>query len=431
MWYALPGASGRMVRSVLGGLCAVLAVLAASGTPAAAQSDPDKPPPDEESLPAEPVPGPFESWAELLEAQERLNAAADQLSPAAERERGFTGIEASPVRGRLRLFWHGVPPEPIRDLVARLSREVPIEVLSAEHSRAELLEQQAAIAAEPGVNTVAAQVDGSGLTVGYEGSEDAARQLRSIANATVPVVVEPYDETQPAGCSGRQDDCSPFWGGAKYVMPGGGWCSTGFTLKFTWFLYPSPPSSHRMLSAGHCAGNGTAVKDGGGQPMGTITGDSDAADLLTIDPAGGFAPRVYLDSWNAGLASNKAVKAAKPSYVGNWVCPSGAATGEHCPVVVSHVDVTIWGTVKTVRANHYYPNSVAVGKGDSGGPVIVHQWWGGGVYAMGTISALSNVVPCPAGSPSPLCGSTVYYVGIMTALNHYDGLFNSVSVLTG
>lgn len=423
------GKPARIGGRALGALCAALLVLGLAATPASAQQDPDKPPPTE-SLPDGPVPGGFGSWAELLAAQEELNAAAEQLDAAAQREPGFTGIEAAPELGRVRLYWHGHPPEPIVELVEQLRRRVPVEVLAADHPLAELLDQQAAIAAEPGVSSVAPHVDGSGLTVGYAGSEEQARSLPAIRRATVPVTIEPFDRVEPLGCTGRQDDCSPYWGGAKYVMPGGGGCSTGFTLEFTTFLFPPTSPSYRMLSAGHCASNGNVVRDGGGETMGTVTGDSDAADLLTINPANGFAARVYLGPWNATLSSNKAVKAARNSFVGNWVCTSGAFTGEHCPVQVNAVNVLIWGSVTTIKATHYQ-GTVAAGKGDSGGPVLVHQWWGGGVYALGTISAGTGPVACPAGSPSSACFKTVYYVGVLTALAHYKPPFGSVKVRIG
>ena len=158
---------------------------------------------------------------------------------------------------------------------------------------------------------------------------------------------------------------------------------------------------------------------------------SDAADLLLINPSANLGPRVYLDGWNANTLSNKTVADTSDSFVGNWICTTGASTGEHCSIQVDAVNVTIWGTVKTIMASHL-TGGVAAGKGDSGGPVMVHQWFGDGVYALGTISAGSGQVSCPAGAPSSMCFETVYYVGILTALAHYKPpLFGSVSVHTG
>jgi hypothetical protein len=426
--------AGAGAGRLAGALCVALLVLGFAASPASAQTDQDKPPPTT-GLPGGPVPGGFRSWAELLEAQERLNTVAEQLAAAAEAERGFTGIEAAPELGRVRLFWHGALPARVAEVVAKVGQEVPVEVRPAPYALSELVDQQAAIAAEPGVSSVGPYVDGSGLAVRFAGSEREARALPAIRAATVPVTVEPFERMEPAGCTGRQDDCSWYWGGARYNLPLG-WCSTGFSLSFASFFLPPPPPTYRMLSAGHCGSNGQAVTDGGGEAMGTITGDSNAKDLLLINPAPSlsFGPRVYLGAWNASTLSNKAVKGSKASFVGNWVCTSGAATGEHCSVQVELVNVTINldGTlVNPAVIAEELTGGVAVGQGDSGGPVLVHQWFGGGVWAYGTISGLGDPVPCPPGSPSPLCGSTVAYVDITTALAHYKPPFGSVSVRTG
>src|SRR6266542_1762764 len=229
------------------GLCFLAAAagmavaLTLAGSPAYA--DPDKGAPST-ALPAEPVPGGFRSWPELIDTQERLRVAAERLT-----------------------------------------------------------DQQAAIAQEDGVTAVEPQADGGGLTVRYRGSEEEARALPAIRAASVPVTIEPFDTTQPVSCTGRQDDCSPYWGGAKYVMPGGGWCSMGFSLKFSSYLLPYSSSTWtRMLSAGHCSSDGTAIVDGGGDSFGTIAGDYDTQDILTISPAAGVSlgGRVYVGPWNSG-----------------------------------------------------------------------------------------------------------------------------------
>jgi hypothetical protein len=406
--------------AVAAGLAAVLVM---GGGPAYA--DGDKPGPDP-SMPAEPVPGGFRSWADLIEQQERLQAAAQRLQDGAGDEAGFTGIEAAPEDGRVRLHWSGEPSDPVRRLVAEVERDVPVEVVAARHSLRELLAAQGPIAAEAGVGAVVPHVDGSGLTVQYRGSLDEALRLPSIRGASVPVTIEPDTTVEPLGCTGRQDDCSPYWGGAKYIV-GGSWCSTGFSLKFTSFFGTSP--YYRMLSAGHCSSNGVAVSDGGGDPMGTITGDADAVDLLLIKPNNGVSlgGKVYVGPWNAGTASNKAIAGATASIVGGWVCTTGAATGEHCNVKITATNVSMNG-VNTVQVKEQ-AGLTAGGKGDSGGPVVAATL-GGKVNAKGTISFGTNPVACPAGSPSPACFKTVYYVSIIDALAHYKPPLGSVGVVT-
>jgi hypothetical protein len=160
-----------------------------------------------------------------------------------------------------------------------------------------------------------------------------------------------------------------------------------------------------------------------------VTGDDDSVDLLLIKPNSGLnlAGRVYFGPWNGGFASNKAVAGATASFVGGWVCTTGAATGEHCNVKITATNVSING-VNTVQVKEQ-GGLTAAGKGDSGGPVVT-VLLGGKVHAKGTISFGNNQVPCPAGSPSSACFKTVYYVDIMSALAHYKPLLGSVGVVT-
>jgi hypothetical protein len=407
-------------------LCTAMGLVLAGGPATAA--DPTKPEAEDTSLPREEVPGGFQSWKDLLVVQERLYAAAERFTTATAGEEGFAGVEASPENRRLVVFWQGQLSTAAARQLEEIKREVPVEVVAARHSLRTLSAAQDAIAQERGVTEVAAHEDGSGLTVGFAGSEEEARQLPSIREAKVPVTIEAGSSIEETGCSGRQDDCSPYWGGARYVNPGGGKCSSGFSLKFT-SVYGS--TYYRMLSAGHCASNGNLIKDGGGETMGTVTGDTDSKDILLIYPypvSVGYAGRVYTGPWNSGLASNKRVGGATLSFKGGWVCTSGASTGIHCNVKILQTNVTIWGTVKTVKATAP-AGMVAAGKGDSGGPVFAHRV-DGRVNAKGTISAGQYQVTCPAGSPSSKCYRVVYYVGIFTSLAHYSGPFVSASVVT-
>jgi hypothetical protein len=411
---------GAVAVAVAVGLATALVM---GGGPAYA--DDDKPGPDP-SMPAGGVPGGFRTWGDLIEQQERLQAAALRLQDGVGDEAGFTGLEAAPEDGRVRLHWAGEPSDSVRRLVAEVERDAPVEIVAARHSLRELLAAQAPIAAEPGVGAVVPHVDGSGLTVQYRGSVDEALRLPSIRGASVPVTVEPDETVEPLGCTGRQDDCSPYWGGAVYKM-GLGACSTGFSLKFT-SLFNTPPW-YRMLSAGHCGSDGTAVSDGGGDPMGTLTGDADSVDLVLIKPNNGvsLAGRVYVGPWNAGLVSNKAIAGATASVVGGWVCTTGAFTGEHCNVKITALNVSVNG-VNTVQVKEQ-AGLTAAGKGDSGGPVVAATL-NSKVNAKGTISFGNNQVPCPVGSPSSACFKTVYYVSIMDALAHYKPPFGSVGVVT-
>jgi hypothetical protein len=101
---------------------------------------------------------------------------------------------------------------------------------------------------------------------------------------------------------------------------------------------------------------------------------------------------------------------------------TGSYTGEHCNLNVDAVDLWISPGGDTIGALVRATNTsggVAVGKGDSGGPVHV-PFVNGVTFAMGTMTAASSVVACPAGSPSNKCGSSVYYVDIAGSLDYYQ-----------
>jgi len=416
----------RRLGFVLVALSAVMGLVLTSGPATAA--DPTKPETDDTSLPQEEVPGGFQSWKELVAVQERLYAAAEKFTAATTGDEGFAGVEASPESRRLVVYWQGQLSTNAAKQLEEIKGEVPVEVVAAKYNLRTLSAVQESIAAERGVTEVGAAEDGSGVTVGFAGTEEEARKLPAIQAAKVPVTIEAGSSIEEAGCTGRQDDCSPYWGGARYVNPGGGRCSSGFSLRFTTV---TGSTFYRMLSAGHCASNGNLIKDGGGETMGTVTGDTDSKDILLIYPSPvsvGYAGRVYTGPWNSGLASNKRVGGQTNSFKGGWVCTSGASTGIHCNVKILQTNVTIWGTVKTVKATAPV-GMVAAGKGDSGGPVFANRI-DGRVNAKGTISAGQYQVTCPAGSPSSRCYRVVYYVGIFTSIAHYSGPFVWANVVT-
>jgi hypothetical protein len=240
------------------------------------------------------------------------------------------------------------------------------------------------------------------------------------------VTILPFERWNELGCTGRKDDCSPYWGGARWSGPSTSFCSSGFAVLHN--------GVSKMLSAAHCGANGQVVKDGGGETMGTIQLDNNARDTLLISNAPlSSAGRIYSGPWNAGLASNRKVAGATSAYVGGYVCTSGAATGWHCNIKITAVNAVINSTsgalFPMVRAKQIF-GSVAAGKGDSGGPVVFLNS-NGSVNGKGTISTGKNAVACPAGSPSSACFSEIGFAPLTKTLAYYEALPGStISLLT-
>jgi len=202
----------------------------------------------------------------------------------------------------------------------------------------------------------------------------------------------------------RQNDISPYWGGARWSnLSWGSSCSTGFSV-----IAGGQP---RMLSAAHCAdgppttpGSNVVRIGNATQPNTTVIGDINPRDTLLINrpPNRTFAGRIYTGSW----ASSTSLKVfgGTPDYVGNWICTGGARSGEHCSIRVVAVDTTVLGIAPLTRAEKVpagpFVGNCIVAPGDSGGPAynygirITWPFIQIGAVARGTLTAGVLDTPC-------------------------------------
>jgi hypothetical protein len=346
-------------------------------------------------------PAPFRSWSELMKVQDRLDARAEKI--VAARDDSFTGIEVSAPKGMLTVYWKGgAPSAPAAAAIEKARADgVEVVVLDAPYSEAELMAEGEKLVSREEVTAVAPKVDGSGLLVSLTPGSVG------VLFGAVPIST---DEAKPATAS-RGDDSSPYWGGARWNG-----CSTGFAISIS--------GSRRMLSAGHCAANGDTAKDGGGQTMGKVAGDSNPYDRLYINTSS--EGRIY--DGGVGLGeSYKRVSGSARSFVGNYVCTSGAYSGTRCGSQVKAVNQTInvgYLIYKTVRAEKL-DHTNAIGNGDSGGPVYATTSDTSRVTAKGTNTAidLSTAAPCtgvPAGAGRS-CAWRFWYVDVVDSLAAYGG----------
>jgi hypothetical protein len=399
------------MTAVLGG--AVVLVMASAGTALADQdrttpkdTKPTTTAPAGTSAETGPVPGGFRSWGELRAMQQKLNAAADRVTAAGGD--GLAGIVAAPENRELRVYWAGKTSPAVTDLLGDLNRTVPVKVLPAAHSHRSLQAEAARLVRQPGVTSAAPKVDGSGLVLGVR---DSARTQALSTSVPVEQVA-----SAPESMASRGNDSTPYWGGARWNG-----CSTGFAV---WH-----GGVTKMLSAGHCGSHGQGAYDGGGDYMGLIEGDNDAYDRLLINTWS--SGRTY----DGGVGVNefsKPTASAAHSYVGNWVCNSGAYSGAWCGIQVKYTNVTvnvgylIYQTVWAEQVDRIAP----VGNGDSGGPVFDLTPDHARTIAKGTNTAidLSTQAPCrgvPEGA-SRKCAWRFFYVDVVNSLNAYGA-----SIVTG
>ena len=349
--------------------------------------------------PNERPPGGFASWEELLAAQNKLNSAADYILSAAPSDTdaaaasGYASTVAAPESGQVVMYWQGAVPADVQARAAQTG--VPVRFLAARYSAAELASENTRLGADPRVFTTAPNVDGSGITVTVGNDADAAA-IRAEARVAATVSVGP----RPQLLWNRQNDISPYWGGAHwYNLTTGGQCSTGFAVR--WGDVP------RMLTAAHCGANGNLARIGNAtQPATTITADVNPRDTQMLNPPQGrtYQGRIYTGPWNSST-SLKVIGSAV-DYVGNWICTSGSFSGEHCNARVYAVNTSVLGIFPLTYAAKV-PGIPAAGNcivapGDSGGPVFHHglywQWgWpfiGLGAVGRGTITAGVLDTPC-------------------------------------
>jgi hypothetical protein len=401
---------------------AVLVVSALGGTSAGAATGKDLTTKPVEQ--AQPVPGGFASWQELLATQQRLVKAAQRISTAtgAKTGAGYAGIIAAPENHELRVFWKGNPPQAVSSLVNELRAQVPISILPAQHSARELQREAARLVSKSGraISSIAAKTDGSGLVV--SGASTAA--VRSaVADADVPVTIGPATQIAPAT---RWDDSPPWWGGGAWrnASTGGG-CSTGFAVNFG--------GSTKMLSAGHCGDVPQTATDPTGQVIGPISSDNNSRDVLLINGSSGG--RVFNNTPGSPPPSefSNPVIGTTGSFVGMWICTSGAYSGTNCSIQVTATNVTInvgyliFGTVQAEQTAH----TNAVGQGDSGGSVeVVNPSNTTQVYAAGVNTAIDTTtsVPCTGYvTTGRICAWRMWYSPWSNATLAFPG----ITIVTG
>jgi hypothetical protein len=388
----------RVTRRAVGVFAGALLATLAGITPVAAEPSEGRFVVSSPVQPAGDIPAGFATWAEVFAVQNKLNTAAEKI--VAAQGEGYAGIVAAPQNRELHVYWKGQVPEPVRTLAGRLG--VPVRFLPATFTERELLAETERLAADPQVRSVGPEVDGSGLRINVtEAGQQAIQSGTGILGSTkVPLHVE--SDGAPAPLL-RQNDISPYWGGARYTTPSApGGCSTGFAVLWA--------GLDHMVSAGHCGNNGEIAVDGGGNPavdtMGNVFNDIPGRDTLMINtPSQGNA---YIGPWNSNTGMD--VVGAAPDFVGNLVCTSGARSGEHCGIPVTHVNQWDAGFFPLTRAAFSTFTCAAAG-GDSGGGV--YHYSGNGLIGRGTISTgRRGTASCP-NAPVFESSNVVYYAPLL------------------
>jgi hypothetical protein len=340
---------------------------------------------------------------ELARLQEPLVAAATAITRLDPSKDALAGIRLQVREGAVEVYWKGEVPDSVREeIAAQEEAGVRLTVAPADYSGGELDAALKQIAdgrdRYPGLVLLAPSPEGNGLE-GYFTDPDAARKY----DFPLPVRIERAEGISEAS---RSSDTPPFWGGAAARVGGAG-CTTGFAAAQTIF---GVQISRGVLSAAHCdPGGGNLWTTPPGRTIGVSGGPVGISDSIYIRTSS--AGRTYTGP--VGSSTSKQVVGPTPNFPGQFVCTEGAATGEHCLVMNQIVGgvAFIGGSVRFgVTVAMQIAGGIAVGQGDSGGPVVA-SLGPTAELAAGLISFLVFGTPCSSGSTA-LCSAMVGYIDI-------------------
>ncbi|HEX6686765.1 MAG TPA: hypothetical protein VF062_28630 [Candidatus Limnocylindrales bacterium] len=363
---------------------------------------------------------------------------------------GFAGLVSEPGPA-LRLYWEESQPIPSSILAIIAFPRFPVSVIPTDaafnrsylESRADIIQYDTTISAAICglMHTVVIPEEGFGLRVEaqpYEGVDPVSfPSLASsvlTARAGVPVQV---DIGPVPTATGRQDDTSPWWGGAR-LRVGNKNCSSGFGV-----LRPAERDKQYLLTAAHCFNQGATVFNGvpvgmpGRLEVGTVRDRLIGLDSELVEVATGTftASAVYTGEWD-GPGHIAPVNTTGISLKGflMFVCSSGASTGLNCGLNITSTNVRVldilnstlqrlqWVTDLVIVDSFFLRNiwkSVALGQGDSGGSVIQYSDNATKAKAMGTNVFGSRTTRCARAAPGVTCFSRAYYAEINNLLNTY------------
>jgi hypothetical protein len=371
----------------------------------------------------------------VMEAQRPLVVGAEAVVDASDLVggAGFAGVTLEVEECKIHVYWDGPLPPIVAAVVEDLRESMQVDVHTEDrYTHAEL----SAVAAElihssyrgnqAGVNVTEVSVRPEGTLVDVkvwplpavppvDPALAAARAQQLWQSAGLPVLVgaEP-----PAPLTSRWIDQSPWIAGALHDSAGyGAVCSTGWPLGRE---SNTPPEPRYLLVAAHCAtaAYGTPVgKDA--RVIGRIWGRTQALDAALVEVT--RPDRVSPATWDGSVHDLvapfgvnddheffKEIADWSKTFAGQRLCTSGALTGVHCDIRVLLPDVSykneIGWTVTGSATARQDDGLVAIGAGDSGGPVFSLTDGDSRVIAVGMIAAgrAGFTVDC-AGHPTTDC----------------------------
>lgn len=366
--------------------------------------------------------------------QEQLDHAADLVTPILAKDPNYTGVRVDAAGSRLLSVGVAAPASALWQAATAL---MPAG-LSLTFAHSLLTSAQA--------KTLDAYVDGHRDALHAQGwglapltgpyllevqpgttvDEASMRELRQFGDDTVSV------RSDGVGATGRNNDTSPFWGGAQINGPLGSGgspthyagCTGGFGIR------SNVNSAYYMITAAHCI----KWSDPRYWTNGALLGSATASDLkwdaayIKMNPGSSADNWVYTSSSPNGPETSAIVAGATADHVGDIMRDSGAA-------VLLSPYVSITGSFSYAPHNAYTDSATTMsgflaesdcgcqavtGHGDSGGPVISFDS-SSQVRARGIISGEIEGATCPswAQDASP-CGWAVILADVNPMISSHQ-----------
>jgi hypothetical protein len=225
--------------------------------------------------------------------------------------------------------------------------------------------------------------DGSGLEVllpagSLQLAKDDGTTIEHLLGSQVALQVK--EGSRPILASGRQDDTSPFWGGASIRdVDNQTVCSTGFRVH--------SGTTYYMVTAWHCSDGGTDTfhtYPGTGTYVGAVVESAHSTDVELLGGAA-YGLSVYTGAYGTSTATQ--ISGAEEAVVGDTVCMEGSLSGAVCNNEVTAVDQDVdyggaVGIIYDLTLAENQGGTSAAGEGDSGGPVLMSPSSSGEVTGM-------------------------------------------------
>ncbi len=229
-------------------------------------------------------------------------------------------------------------------------------------------------------------------------SKDDVRLVNELANRYGDSFEVRIEENPRAGSTNRDNDYTPFWGGARIQVPVGQ-CTTGFAWEVG--------SVQAMLTAAHCAPGGGAVS-------------------YTAYPSAGWIQAGYEENWSASLGTQPYT--GQSAYLGDVALIRYLATQsapkiyDGPPASLQHEDVTALAFRRREVNDVVYYNGYATG-GHNAEVALVrtsvnYSDDGPNVWARGVVMAIGG---CPDHGDS----------GAPPVKYRSDGTVSALGILSG